>query len=467
MHEMIEGNRDRFSEGVRASHIRPYAESQSVLGWSLCDDVTEPAFRDLVEARTLIEEIDPNHPLVALMHQPNAFALFARFFAASGIAHFRSDAPWQVGELVRAHLPLSRGQQFWVLAPAFIRATDTPVWPTSPEMRLMVNTAFANGAKGWFAFCYHNDPAWLRGSCQRSLTGPFLTFSDLWSELGQRVGKLNAVAPLLLKAAPCDQPCEWLATHSSLHARSQLPDAIAPASISCLRGDDFQIACLVSNDTREMTTVHVDIPPSSLKGLEGYDLCDFIQTRSWTPMPRTRHLEMFPGQLRFVLAAKPETCAVWRDVIARRLILDDRRQIDFDLALVRAYGLNIAAVEKMLDSTGRDAPMDDLHTIQRAGDMLLDLIYDTPAICGTRSKIIEANAALCACDGALCLLQRRGQDDPVRQLGLKVIPFARQFTNLRLELRRGRGAAIFEQCEQLASRVRQLLDEIRALSREH
>jgi hypothetical protein len=101
--------------------------------------------------------------------------------------------------------------------------------------------------------------------------------------------------------------------------------------------------------------------------------------------------------------------------------------------------------------------------MRQARDELLGLIYDSPSIFAPRSKLIEACAAVCACDGSLCRLLGRGKVDIARQWGFKVIPLAREFTNLRLELRRGKGDAIMGQCENLALRAHSLLAEIRAL----
>ena len=463
MHDLPVGAGCAHGEAVVENHIKPYADSSSILAWSLCDDVPERGFHDLMRLRPHVEEADPNHPLAVIIHRPNAFPLFAPFFAASGIAHFRSHAPWRLSKMVRTHLPLSGGQQFWVVAPGFIQATDTPEWHTASEMRLMINSAFAGGARGWFTFCYHNDPVWIRGSCQRSLTGPFLTFSDLWSELGQRTMKLNALAPLFLKASPAEEASQWFATRSIAHANTQIPEGVPPATQFSLRGAEFELFCIVSNDVREMTTVHIDVAASAVEGMALYDLSEFVQTRTWAPMEHKRHLEMFPGQFRIILAAKLEVCEHWRDVIANRMVEIDRRQLAFDLALIRAYGREVPSVERMVEEGGQGPPMDDLAKMQRARDTLLDLIYDTPAICETRTSIIEANAAVCACDGALCRLQAREKADPVRELGLKVIPLARQFTNMRLELRRGNGGAILEECRQLAKRVRDLLTSIRSV----
>lgn len=331
----------------------------------------------------------------------------------------------------------------------------------------MVNLAFAHGAKGWFACGYHNDPIWIRGSCKRSLTGPFLTFSDLWSELGQRMAEFSALAPLFLQAAPADALRPWFQAKGVAHARSLLPTGMPPITQARLQGPDFDLHCVVGNDTREMTTLYIEVLDSVPAGLEFYDLSEFLRTRRWAPMERRRHIEMFPGQFQFVLAAPPNVCTRWRDITAQGLIAADRCEMTFDLVLLRAYGVDVGPVEAVLARMGRGAIMDDLATMRRARDMVFDRVYDTPALCETRSKIIEANAVVCACDGALCRLMRHGNEERVRQLGLKVIPFARQFTNMRLELRRGRGAAILEPCKQLVERSRQVLAEIRALAREN
>jgi len=445
------------------THIKPYADSRAILAWSLHDEPPEHGFQNLLQARPHMEQADPNHPLAVILREPNAFPLFARFFPASGIAQYRSHAPWQVAEMVRTHQPLSAGQQFWFVAPGFIYATDTPAWHSCPEMRLMMNLAFSNGARGWFTFAYHNDPIWIRGSCQRSLTGPFLTFSDLWSELSQRLEQYNALAPLFLEATPEEAPETWFGSKSRAHANAQLPEGISPSSVYRLRGPDFQLHCVVSNDVREMTTVHLDLSAPGGAETALYDLSDFVHSRRWEPMPARRHMETFPGQLHIILSAAPEVCERWRDVISERIIQNDRRQLSFDMPLAAAYGVDTGGIEALMDSAAGLPGRDALHIMSQAREAVLNALYEPGQPAASRSSLIQVSAAICACDGTLCRLLGFGKTDQARQLGFKVIPLARELTHLRLELRQGRGAEILDHCQSLVQRAAEVLAEIRSL----
>lgn len=446
------------------THVRPYADSTDILAWALYDSPPEHAYPEVVSTKALLEKADPSHPMGLVLRTPNAFPLFAPELPIMGIEHFRSHAPWDLADTLRTHLPLCRGQQTWVVAPGFVYATDTPEWHSCPEMRMMLNHALANGARGWFSFAYHNDPIWIRGSIQRSLTGPFLTFSDLWSELGQRVEQCSAFGPLLLNVAPTPDVAPWFSVNAVAHANTHLPNGIAPARATQLSGADCELFCIVSNDIREMASVSIDISDAGARGKKMYDLSDCIRTRHWAQMPAQRHFQMFPGQMHVVLVGKPGVCDLWRDRIAARMIANDRRVMEFDLSLLHAHGVSTAGIEEMLNDVSSEGGPRDLETMQRARDALLNLVYDSPAIYEARTKLIEACAAVCACDGSLCRLLGRNKIELARQWGFKVTPLAREFTNLRLELRRGRGAEILHSCEDLARRTHRLLAEIRALS---
>lgn len=462
IHKLPFGSPQNYRQEFIETHIKPYASSPSILAWSLYDEPPEKGFPDLLDVRSLVEEADPNHPMAVVTRYPNAFSLFAKHFPVCGMTHYTSHVPWQVTDTVKAHLAQSAGQQFWLVAPAFIYATDTPEWHTCPEMRLMMNLAFANGIRGWYAYAFHNDPIWIRGSCQRSLTGPFLTFSDLWAELSQRVEFYHALAPLFLRTHPEPLVEEGFVTHSVAHANSQLPKGIAPTSLFRLCDQEFELYCVVSNDTREMTTVHFDISSKLLKDTSAYDLTDFTRNRRWEDVPEKRHLEMFPGQQHVILLAKPTVAAHWRQIIAERLMQTDRRRLSFDLPLARAYSINTSKIEKMVAEAEKFKDAKALETMKQAGDMMLNMMYECAAMSETRSKILEVSAAICACDGSLCRLLGWGKADQARQLGFKVIPIARELSHLRLEWRRGRGANILEQCQNLAKRTLDLLAEIRA-----
>ena len=449
-----------YTQEFVETRIQPQAENKSLIAWSLYDEPPEHAFKNIIEAKALIEQADPNHPLAVMTRTPDGFPLFSRYASVSGMAHYASHVPWQVGDLVRAHLPASRGQQVWVVAPAFVYATDTPEWHTCPEMRLMMNLAIANGARGWYSYAYHNDPIWIRGSSQRSLTGPFLTFSDLWAELSRRVESYNALAPVFLNAKPEPNLGDWFQTESVAHANTNLPDGINPTSVYRLRGPDYELYCVVSNEIREMTTVHINIAPAAVDGMTVYDLSDFVNTRRRSPIPTRLHLEMFPGQVHIILIAKPDAAEHWHNLIAKRLVEGDCRELAFDLTLAQAYGLNVSDVEDTI--LGKCADPSNLEKMASVREKLLNLIYSAPALYASRSKLIETSAAVCACDGALCRLLGAGKADQARQLGFKVIPLARELTHLRLELRRGRGTAIIQQCQSLGQRTLEILSEIRS-----
>lgn len=445
------------------THIRPYSASPAILGWAVRDEPPEHTFPAYLKARTMIENADPNHPLTFMMREPNAFPLFAPFFAASGMAYFKSHAAWYLGDLVRAHLRCTRGQQFWVAAPAFVYGTDTPGWCTCPEMRLMINLLYSSGARGWFTFAYHNDPIWLDGHCQRSLTGPFLTFSDLWSELGHRMERFSALAPLFLVTAPDGAPeievdIKWREHQKAKHA----PD-VSSIRWSWMRGPDFALLYVVSNDVAEVTPVYLQVPDHLPGDLEIYDLTDYVRNRSWRAMERSRHLEMFPGQGRVILVAKREVCARWRSVIGRGILESDRRQISIDLELARPYGIDMAEIERRVGAITPEALDEDLLGMQEARDELLNQIYATPPLVEPRSRLIQASAGICGCDGTLCRLLGMGKADPAHEMGLKVLPLAREMTDLRLKLRAGQGAAIHAACAELAQRTIELLSEIRGV----
>ena len=462
IHEAPPGAPKGYYEDFVDSHVRPYANSNAILAWSLHDEPGEEAFAEVLLARSLIEEADPNHPHVVMERSTKTLPLMAPYASVAGMGFFATHSPWEVGSLVRTHLPLCGGQQMWFVAPAFVFATDTPEWYTCPEMRLMLNLALVQGARGWFTFAMHNDPIWIRGSCQRTLTGPFLAFSDLWSELGQRVESVAPLVPLFMHATPQDTVEEWFRAQSVARANAQLPEGVAPVTLTRFVGSDYELFCVVSNDIREMTTVFIDIGREMGDDMALFDVTDYVRTREWAPAENRRHLEMFPGQLRVMLLARHEVCEHWRRVITARMIDIDRRTMAVDLALAHAYGLNAAPIERMLEAVGTDATPSDIAVTKQARAALLNLIYGSRAICESRSAIIEATAAVCACDGSLCRLLARGKADLARQLGFKVIPLAREFTTLRIELRRGQGAAILELCRDLAKRAIELLAEIRA-----
>jgi hypothetical protein len=444
-------------------HVRPLANSEVVLGWCLRDEPPERNFEAYMNARRLIEEAAPNHPLVFLSREANAFSLFAPHLAASGIAHFKSHDPWGVGNMVQSHLHLCKGQQFWVTGPAFVYASDSPQWSTCPETRLMLNLAWANGARGWFSFAYHNEPVWAGGSFMRSLTGPFLTFGDIWSELGHRMERFRGMAPLFLAARPCGDPGFGITIEGRYHTHSHLPEALPPLQWHWLEGADYHLLYLVSNDVEQVTPAYLHVPTPLDGGAEMYDVTDFVRSRQWYPMQRERHIEMFPGQGQVFLIASEKVCARLRDVICEHIVEDDHRLIGLDMGLARRYGLDISGVQRLQAELGMGNPLRDVQRIQQARDTLADVIYNAPDIVEPRSRIIQANSAICACDGALCRLHSRGRVHEAQVLGKQVVPLTRDIAHLRLAVRRGMGRQVYDECSDVTRKAVALLEEIRKL----
>lgn len=438
------------------------AESNAVLAHTFSSEPEEVELRDILAAKELIEQSDPSHPVALMTRYPNAYPLFAPFFAASGMGHFTSSRPWDLGEMVRKHAPLSQGQQFWVAAPGFMYPTRTPEWSTCPEMRLMVNLGFLSGARGWFTYSYHNDPVWTRGRIQRTLTGPFLAFSDLWSELMRRMKHISALAPLFLQAQADEKMDKWFTQATTTASLEPPAPGVPPVSQYRLRGPDFSIYATVSNNVRDMAELNFDIPRKAVGGKEIYDLTEYVTSRYWGPMERQRHIEMFPGQAHMILVASPEACSKWREIIGQRLIADDLNKLRFNLRLANAYKLNFGDIEDRLGGAEVSADQQSPEAVSAAKDELVNLIYTTPEIAESRSKIIETRAAVCACDGALCRLLGLKSPERIEELGEGVVSLAAEFTQLRMELWRGNGAKMAAHCTDLNERMLTLLAEIRA-----
>ncbi|MBI1318270.1 MAG: hypothetical protein GC168_04865 [Candidatus Hydrogenedens sp.] len=444
--------------------VHPHAESESVLAWSLRSEPGGAHFDALCQARSLFENADPRHPLVFLMREPNSFPLFAPHFAAAGISYFKSGVPWRLGEMVRAHQHICEDRQFWIQAPAFIYATSTPHWHTCPELRLMLNHAFCGGARGWFSYTYHNVPAWHEGPFKRSLTGPFLTFSDLWSELGHRIERFHGLASLLLHSRP--NGGEWVpGVEMSVrrHSNSRVPEDVPPVYSAWLHGDDFALLYVVNNDASEVTGINIKIPATIPFGQEVYDMTDFVRYRNWHPMAHERHIEMFPGQGQVFMFAPPEVARRERNFVIERMVWNDRRQIGIDLGVARRYEVDITSSQELIKRTGLGDPMDDLRNAADARADLINMLGAHQALVTSRSALVQASAAICGCDGVLCRMFDQGRMDEAHENGRQVLPLARTLTELRLKLRRGHAASIQEQSHALAQSAIALLQELRTI----
>ncbi len=442
-------------------YVKPHVDSQAVLAWNIQDAPHGRNLNAFLRARDMITAVDPNHPVVIHMNQADTFPVFAPHFAVTGFSYFKSGVPWALGDTLRTHLPLMGGQQFWVTAPAFVYASDAPEWNTSPKIRLMLNTAISNGARGWIAHTYHNMPVWVDGHYERSLTGPFLTFSDLWAELGSRIERLSLLAPLFLSAHPVPPP-EGIRIDITVskHPKSHLKTGMSPLSILWLQGPDYYLLYLVNDDTDQVASVNLAIPDKLPDGLEIFDTTTLVRSRAWEPTGRQRHIEMFPGQGQLFVIGEPHVCEAWRDVIARRILEADRRQAQVDLELARQYKIEIDDIAETICTREPNASIEKLLRVHEAREQLFNHIYSTPDIYETRQLLIKTSSILCGCDEALSAMHSRGRTDTAHELGVRVVPLAQRLTVLRIKLRRGKGAQILDEAQKLVLQSEDILREI-------
>ncbi|MFA7692773.1 MAG: hypothetical protein WCX86_07740 [Candidatus Hydrogenedentales bacterium] len=441
--------------------IKPYVNSSGILAWNLSDSPKEEHLKDYIDARDKIAEVDPNHPVVIHNHRADTHPLFAPHFAVSGFSNFSATDPRSLSQTIDKHLPFLGGQQFWLTAPAFKHISGSPNWSSSPQLRLMLNTTLAHGGRGWFSHCYHNTPVWVSGDYERSLTGPFLTFSDLWSELGNRIERLAGLAPLFLSAYPVPQPVHIpVCLEHSRSPKTQLDQSIEPVSISWLQGPDFFLFYVINNDANQATSVHFSLPDYLPDDEAVYEVTALVRNRAWEPSPNKLRFEMFPGQSRLFMVARPPVCNHWREVIARRMLESDRRQAQVDLELARQYRLNLYEIEDALNTQEEHASIQELNRVRVAREQLYNLIHTTPEISKAHSLLVQASSIVAGCDEALAALCAKHDTARVRELSVKALPLARTLTALRLQLRRGHGQRIAPDIAALVQSGSVLLSEI-------
>lgn len=448
-------------ERIIETCIAPYADSEEIFCHNLIGEPTECTFPKMLEAKEAIEAADPNHPLAVLTRYPNAYALYAPFFQASGVGHSRARNPWDCGDMVSAHLPLCKSQQFWVGAPTFMYPTHTPPWSSCPELRLMFNLALANGARGWFSYSYHNDPVWILGRVQRTLTGPFLAFSDLWSELSTRMRYAQVLSPLLLEASPVDTVDEWFRNSISCDTQNVAAPGIDPISLFQLHGDDFDLYIIINNSVRNMASINIDIPEDTLSGKGMYDLTSYITGQVWHPIRRKRHEEMFPGSENYLLVATHERCKDWCDIMTQRMITMDLAKIKYSLQLAQQYGLPCKKVESTLKDIGDTPEPRHMGIISSARTRLVDLLHQCAPLTELEMKLYHARAMICGCDGAICRLLNNGHKEKAMTFGDALLPLTAEVTHLRLELKQGRAEQHIEGVKELLNRISDLLNSIR------
>ncbi len=455
---------DDLSE-ITIERIRTLGDSKVILGWYIVPDPSDSNLERLARIRWKIAEAAPLHQVSIRLHSAFSLARVGRCFSSYTIPFRRNHIPWSLGNEIRIHHPLTDGIPLWVESTTSLNGMNVPKWSTCPEMRLQMGMAFARGVQGWITDRYHNDPLWTGGTHQRSLTGSFLTFSDLWSELGSGAEMYNAIAPLLLDMTPVPLRRVPFISKCEAAENAQTFEKLPPAQWYRLRGESFNVFMVISMDIRGVTSLEVQIPQRLLRRASIFNLTDFVYKREWKRMLLKQHVEMFPGYAYAILVGGGDICEKWRAEIAERLIEDDRRQLYIRRKLCEAHGVDLSEPDALVRQASLEGDLRKLQLMEQAHAMMIDLIYETPGLADARSAIIRAMAIACACDGVLCRMVTQGRPAMAQEWGMKVISLAREFTHLRLELRAGKGKDILPHCEHLVQRASELLEKLHEMSK--
>src|SRR5690606_7987015 len=137
----------------------------------------------------------------------------------------------------------------------------------------------------------------------------------------------NALAPLFLQTRIQDSMEDWFVEAVKTEAMIRPAPGIPPISNFHLANDDFSLYFTVSNNLRDIASINFELPRHPGDNRQIIDLTDFLATFNWEPMPRSRHIEMFPGHAHVMLVAPRDRCDEWREIITRRMIDNDLRKL--------------------------------------------------------------------------------------------------------------------------------------------
>lgn len=441
--------------------IKRYATEDNLFGWVIKENPSDAEVDAYIQIKKKIEQIDEKHPVIYFTREANAFPLYSQFSSVAGISHWKSKNPWELGHVLKTHMKFINGQHLWAIGPAFVFGSGAPIWNSSPEMRLMINLAISSGARGWLSYTYHNIPLWSGGECQRSLTGPFLTFSDVWQELGGRLGRFYSLASLVTSAKPTNPPDFAPDIQSRKHPRSRCPDNVDILIHTWMKGENFWLFYLVNQDTSEVTGVNVNFRSALPEQYRVYDATQFVRSYQWEELPLSFHREMFPGQGQIMLIATPEECRRWGDVIMQRIFDYIEQQISINVELLKPY---LSSVEKITDKVKGLKEKQSIDTLRKMVEIkneVTNTIYSTEDIYKVRGKLFETGAILCACDGVLCRLLSEGKNTVVEKYKEEVLKLASEFIEYRIGVREGKGKKFLTYIEKTSERLSTILQELR------
>ncbi len=441
--------------------IKRYATEDNLFGWVIKENPSDVEADTYIQIKKKIEQIDEKHPVIYLTREANAFPLYTQFSSVAGLSHWKSKNPWELGQVIKTHMKFINEQHLWVIGPTFVFGSGAPIWNSAPEIRLMINLAISSGARGWLSYTYHNTPLWSGGECQRSLTGPFLTFSDVWQELGGRLGRFYSLASLVMSAKPSSAPDFRPDIQSRKHPRSRCPGNVDILMNTWMKGDNFWLLYIVNQDTSEVTGVNINFHSALPEQYRVYDATQFVRSYQWEELPPSLHREMFPGQGQIMLIATPEECQRWGEIIMGRIFNYIEQQIFIDIELLKPYLSSIDKIADKVRELGEKRSINALHKMVEIKNQVTNTIYSTEDLYKVRGKLFEVGAILCACDGVLCRLLSESKNSIVEKYKEEILQLAGEFIKCRMGVREGKGKKFLAPIGKLSERLSIILQELR------
>lgn len=264
--------------------------------------------------------------------------------------------PWAVTREIKAAVMALPSTPVWFMPQGFGSIKSIYAMPTEAEVRLMIYSAVANGAKGIIVYGLHGTSNWMikAGGEELPMRTGAGSSTPQWKTLGECARELTAIGPSLLSTSP-----EWdyqgaaVACANITRTSRSLKTYDGPAvTIHGLKHENGKLRFLVmiNQDDLNASPAALTFQPQQT-GMVCYDLTGMAAVS----LADTLNMTLPPGDAKFlVLGPENDVKAVVEQVFTGR---SQREKVRFRIAADRAAN-NGVAVPAVPEGLGQKAYQD-------------------------------------------------------------------------------------------------------------
>lgn len=441
--------------------VRLVRNNENLLAYHVYDEPHPLYCKSIAIMMDYIQSLDPSKPIIFTQQNMPVGSFVPEWEALSKCKVIFSDQynvsaafgrnPWSYREAIPEFSKPNHSAHHWPIIQAFAYN----IQPTPAEFRIMAWNALAAGAKGLGLYTTGAlSTTWPlpEGEMYAAYpaTGDACFGDDPIAEEITRLGRLLTTAGWLLVPLKYDSEYPWSVLNGEMIDTSKCVGKTFPnyskgrerpvIEVSAFTGKDYDILVIHNNDPSLFRTGIVNLSESSERKV-------LLDLRSLEPAPEKDggfQVNFICGDGSLFAYGTAESLLPVKEKVLRKRFDADKLKLELDMAVAKAYGVEIEPVEALIATAEKYAANDLPELMLVARKMLLKAEFANADFATISAAIESARKSFSAIDYRLRHLAVETRTsfetlpDPIQKIILDTMELTRQFSAVENSFRQGK-----------------------------